>query len=171
MATKLENLDLETAHFHHVKEYFPAWTKCDQETIDILLEYGVLQVSTFYEHAVAHKGGYTVVSEDTHDFDDYGDGKLCCVRTSSNGTKYSAPIKNINGKIGTLRVQVYERKQNKFYYFAIPKYAYEHIPKTSNIEIPFELDGTPRKFSSRPVIQNWWQFEEPTFEAMCKKTY
>lgn len=171
MATKLENLDLELAHFEHIKEHFPEWEKLDQQTVNILLKYGVIQVSTFFEHTVAHKGGYTVVSEDTHDFDDHGDGKLCCVRTSSYGTRYSAPVTNVSGKIGTLRVQVYERKQNKFYYFAIPRQAYKHIEKSSNIEIPFELDGTPKRFPMRSVKQNWWIFEVPTFEAMCKKTY
>jgi hypothetical protein len=54
---------------------------------------------------------------------------------------------------------VYEREQDKFYYFRIPHRAYSHISSSSNIEIPFELDGTPRKVPMRPVKVNWWLYE------------
>jgi hypothetical protein len=68
-----------------------------------------------------------------------------------------------------LRVQVYERKQNQFFYFAIPRRAYKNIPKTSNIEIPFELDGTPRRTPRRKVYVNWWRYEEDSWKDMALK--
>ena len=168
MATKLENLDLEKAHFNHFKKHVPGMKKCCKKTVKTLLDLGVLQVSTAFEQAIASVSGNIVVSTDTADISDGSDAKMCSVRTSGYGKRYSAPVTNITGKTGVLRVQVFERKQNKFYYFAVPHDAYKHIAKTSNIEIPFEIDGTPRIVPSRPVIQNWWNYEVKSFKKMCK---
>jgi hypothetical protein len=60
---------------------------------------------------------------------------------------------------------VYERKQDKFYYFLIPYSAYSHIPKTSNIEIPFNLDGSPKRENKCQV--NWWEFSKTIFLEIC----
>lgn len=170
MATKLENLKLELAHFNNFKHYLPEFKHwCPVTVNQIGSHYGGLQVSTFFEHVVAILGGTTVVSQDSHDLSNGDDCKLSTVRTSSNGTNYSAPVSNIAGKTGTLRVQVYERKLDKFYYFAIPRAAYMHIPEKSNIEIPFFLDGTPKKQNNCKV--NWWKFAEPTFVDMATIQY
>ena len=171
MATKSENNGLEEAHLRHFADYIPGWNNLDTFTIEYLINKGFLQVSTIYEHALGDLGGHDVVSKDSHDLSDGSDAKLSSVRTMSNGKCYSAPVTNIKGKTGILRVQAYERKQNKFYYFAIPRYAYAHVPVKSNIEIPFELNGTPRKVPSRKVKQNWWEFEVPDFTALATKTY
>lgn len=169
MATKLENLDLETAHFKHFKKYVPGMKKCCKKTVKKLLKLGVLQVSTAFEQALAKVANTTVVSTDAADLSDGSDAKLSTVRTSSHGTSYSAPVSSIHNKTGSLRVQVYERKKNKFYYFVIPHDSYKHIPKTSNIEIPFELDGTPRRVPKRPVKVNWWNHEAKSFKHLSKK--
>jgi hypothetical protein len=172
MATKLENLQLEIAHFNNFKPYVPgAASLCDQ-TMQTLLEFGGLQVSTLFEHALAAVGGHTVVSLNKGDLlrnGKYSDAKLSSVRTSGRGKTYTAPVKSIHNKVGSLRVQVYERKQNKFYYFVIPRRAYIDVPKSSNIEIPFELDGTPRRVPCRAVYVNWWRYEVKTWEAMATK--
>jgi hypothetical protein len=166
MATKLENMDLEIAHFRNILPHLPGMKKCCKKTIETLLQLGVLQVSTAFEHAIASVGGHTVISTDEADISDGSDGKLSSVRTSGYGKSYTAPVTNIFNKTGPLKVQVYERKQNKFYYFVIPKHAYAHIAKTSNIEIPFELDGTPRLIPSRTVKQNWWDYKVNSFAEM-----
>ena len=157
MSTKLENLELEIGHFNNFKQYVPNYDKMDEETVKLLLDLGGLQVSTLWEQALATIIGCTVVSLDANDLSNGGDGKLTSVRTSGYGRSYSAPVTNTFGKTGTLYVHAYERKQQKFYYFAIPYDAYSHIAKSSNIEIPFELDGTPRRSNSCNV--NWWNFE------------
>ena len=169
MATKLENLPLELAHFEHFKMYIPDADWWDTPTVESLLKRGLIQVSTAFEEAIATVSGHTVVSENTHDVSDGSDTKLSSVRTSGYGKSYSAPVTNIYGKTGILRVQVYERKQNKFYYFAIPRESYSHIPRTSNIEIPFELNGTPKRDNRCTV--NWWLFEELSFKAMATRQY
>ena len=172
MATKIENLDLEIAHFDHFKDRIPGYNACCEQTVRNLLELGIIQVSTAFEQALAQAGGHKVVSLDKGDLyreGAYSDAKLSTVRTSGYGKRYSAPVTNIFNKTGTLRVQVYERKQGRFYYFAIPRRAYIEIPKTSNLEIPFELDGTPRRKPARKVYVNWWRYEVKTWLEMAIK--
>lgn len=172
MATKLENLDLEISHFNNFKGYVPGFSNLCEFTLDAVLKMGSLQVSTAFEQALAHTGGHQLVSEDQGDLlrnGEYSDAKLSTVRTSNYGMSYGAPVTNIFNKTGPLRVQVFERKQDKFYYFYIPKAAYSHIGKSSNIEIPFEMDGTPRRIPTRKVYQNWWDWEVPDFQTMASK--
>lgn len=165
MTTQLQNLALDRAHFQQFCQYLPDYSAACQTTVQWAMALGGLQVSTFFEQALAHQGGFTVISTDAADLSDGSDGKLSTVRHSRYGTNYSAPVTGIFGKTGTLRVQVYERIQNKFYYFLIPRSAYQHIKKTSNIEIPFELSGTPRR--RNVCVINWWQFQVPDFLAVC----
>jgi hypothetical protein len=167
MATKLENLALEVAHFNNFKQFIPKFDLMCKETIELLSEVGLLQVSTGFEYAIATVGGFTVISTNEADISDGSDAKLSSVRTSGYGRSYTAPVTNLYNKTGALRVQVYERKQDKFYYFVIPHAAYQHIPRKSNIEIPFEMNGTPRKRSSRPVYRNWWNYEVESFDLLC----
>jgi len=170
MATKLQNLALEIAHYNNFEKYIPNIGQYCKETLRRILNLGGTQVSTLFEHAVAQEGGHQVVSLDKGDLERngvYSDAKLSSVRTSSYGTVYSAPIRNTQNKVGTIRVQIYERKQNKFYYFAIPFDAHKEVPKSSNIEIPFEMDGTPRRIPLRRVNMNWWMYEVKTFQDMA----
>lgn len=166
MATKLENIGLETAHFENFKNYIPKYDTMCKDTVRTLLDIGLIQVSTAFEHAIANCGSMQVISENAADLSDGSDAKLSSVRTSSYGTSYSAPITGIKNKTGTLRAQVYERKNDKFYYFKIPYDAYKCVPHTSNIEIPFNLDGTPRDKNNCRV--NWWKFKRDSFEEMSK---
>ena len=170
MATTMANLDLEIAHFNNFKQYIPGYNNLCADTVESLLQLGILQVSTAFEQALANVGGHKVVSLNKGDLvrnSKFSDAKLSSVRTYSRGKAYGAPVTNIYGKTGSLRVQVYERKQEKFYYFVIPRRAYIDIPKTSNIEIPFEMDGTPRK-TNRSIV-NWWRYEVDSFKELAKK--
>jgi hypothetical protein len=171
MATKLENLDLERAHFDNFKEYLPNYHKMCQDTIEMLAELGMLQVSTGLEQAIAKSGKHVVISQDEADLQckktqKKSEVKMSSVRTYGYGKSYGAPVTNLHNKTCALRVQVYERKQNKFYYFVIPWKAYCWIPKTSNIEIPFNLDGTPRHIGNRSRVVNWWDYEVASFKEM-----
>jgi hypothetical protein len=172
VATKIENLSLEVAHFNHFKNFLPEVdTWCDR-TLSDLLNMGAVQVSTAFEQALATVGSHQIVGHNCGDLmrdGVYSDAKLCTVRLTSYGKSYAAGVTKIHNKLGSLRVQAYERKQQRFYYFVIPRCAYQCIPKTSNIEIPFELDGTPRRTPCRPVRVNWWQYEVNTWlELACK---
>lgn len=166
MATKLENLNLEIAHFNKFKEYLPKFEQLDLLTVQIMLEMGIVEVSSAFEQAIAEYSGTEVISEDHADLSCGSDAKLATVRTCNYGNTYSAPVSGIANKRGNLLVQVYERKQDKFYWFVLPYKSYKNIPKTSNIEIPFDLDGNPRRTNKKE--NNPWLHESKSFEAMCK---
>jgi hypothetical protein len=165
MATKLENTELDIAHFLQLQPYIKGAECWSQNTIRDLLRRGMLQVSTAFEHAVADTIGCEVISTDEADLSNGGDCKLATVRTSSYGRRYSGPVASIYNKTGTLYVQLFERIQYRFYYFAIPHEAYQDIPKSSNIEIAFERNGDPRRINNSQI--NWWDYEQPGFIEMC----
>jgi hypothetical protein len=166
MATKLENNSLEIAHFNNFRKYIPRSGTMCQKTLNHLLKIGVIQVSTAFEHALARAGGHELISKDCGDLIKngvYSDAKLSTVRIFSCGKSYGAPVTNIFNKKGSLRVQVYERIQEQFYYFVIPHRAYKHIPKSSNIDIPFEMDGTPK------TKNHWWRWQVDSFKVLATK--
>jgi hypothetical protein len=129
---------------------------------------GIIEVSSAFERAIAEFTGTDVVSLDHADLSCGSDAKLATVRTCSYGKSYSAPVSGIHNKTGDLLVQVYERKQENFYWFRIPHEAYCEIPKTSNIEIPFDLSGKPRRKNTKTF--NPWYHECDSFEEMCSTT-
>jgi hypothetical protein len=156
VATKNEWKEIESIHLNNIVQYVP-----ELKPSKFALKHGCFQVSTVFEVAVAINGGYKVVSKDTHDLSDGSDCKLSS--SLFNGTKtydqYRAPVSNVRGKKGKLRVQVYNRLIGKFFYFVIPKSA---RTKTINtIQIPFNLDGTPQRSNK------WWKFEKKSFIEMC----
>lgn len=173
MAKQLQHLNVEIEHFLNFQEFLPGMQKYCQATVKYLLaDLGIIEVSTACEKAVADVGGHAHVSKPRGDLyrnGKYSDVKLSTARTYGYGKSYGAPITNIHNKTGSLRAQVYERKQKKFYYFVIPRRAYIGIPKTSNIEIPFELNGAPRRKPLRKTRVNWWRYEVPNFITMARK--
>ena len=166
MATTENNITLELAHLDAILSSFNEPDLCHR-TVRRVCELGWLQASSVFESAVAELAGIEVISTHGQDFCNGDDAKLSSVRTSTYGKSYSAPICNIHTKVGNLVAQVYERKQNKMYYFYIPHSAFQHIPRTSNIEIPFELDGTPRRQNRCRV--NWWDFEVPSLQHLSQR--
>jgi len=172
MSTKKENLELDIAHFRNLAPHIKRFKSLCAETIDSLLTMGIMEVSTAFELALCDAGGHEHVSLNEGDLRRNGkpsDAKIASVRTHNYGQAYCAPVHNIHGKMGCLRVQVYERKQNEFYYFVIPRRVYASIPRSSNIDIPFEMDGTPRTRNRSRI--NWWNYQVDTFELMALKDY
>lgn len=176
MATKSENLPIDIAFYNIFKPYLDRqiqhsnkkFTLCD-DTVTHFLENGLIQVSTVFETVMAHLTGSTVTSEDHCDLSNGADCKLSTVRFHRDGNSYSAPVTGLYNKTGTLYVACYERYDHKFYYFAIPYWAYKDIPKKSNIEIPFTLNHKPRKRQgSRAKYSNWWHFECENLDEMAK---
>ena len=157
MATKTSNIGIETAHYNNFKEYVPESDTFCPNTMAKLLNIGLLQVSTAFEYALANEGGHQVVSEDGRDISDGSDAKLATVRHRARETAYSAHVSSTKNKTGKLRVQVYEKKHNKFYYFVIPFDA--HI-KVKYLEIPFSLSGEPQR------TNHWWNYEVPDFTRL-----
>lgn len=124
----------------------------------------LLPAGSLLEKAISIRKGITRHPTVGRDFVDGSDAKSASCRWYSNNKSYGAPIHETFNKRGLLRCVIYERLQDKFYFFLIPRVAYEHIPKSSNIEIPFNLDGSPRR--DAPGVRNvdWWQFEVKEFD-------
>ena len=130
-----------------------------------LLDDDIIQTGQLFEKAISVQCKLIRESSYGKDFANGDDAKLVAVRTHNYGTSYTAPVSGIHTKGGWLLVAVYERKQNNWFYFRIPHSAYCHIPKSSNIDIPFELDGTPRRVNQCNV--NWWNFKVTEFRDLA----
>ena len=167
MATKFDNLQLQKSHFHNFAEHLIDLNLC-HKTVEHLLDLSLIEVSTAFELAIAKVADIELVSKDQYDFSDKSDAKLSTVRTCSHGKTYSAPISGWQNKIGALRVQVFERKQNNFYYFVIPRSVRYTYSERSTLEIPFNLDGTPARESNRRRMVNLWDYEVGSFHAMAR---
>jgi hypothetical protein len=126
----------------------------------------LIQLGQLLEKAISVQCGLVRESTAGRDFLNGDDAKNVVVRTSNYGSSYTANVSSIHNKTGWLLVAVYERKQKKWYLFRIPHHAYCHIPKTSNIDIPFELNGDPRRIPKRCDSANWWQYEVKTFKSL-----
>ncbi len=126
----------------------------------------LLSTGKLLEAAISRAKGLTRHDTMGRDFVDGSDAKSASARW--HGTSYGAPISDVFNKKGLLRCVVYERLQDKFYYFLIPHKAYENISKSSNIEIPFNLDGSPKRNPTARSLRNvdWWQFEVPDFKGI-----
>lgn len=165
MATKNSSIILEKTHFDAFKQQ---WSMYHQHSysVETMVNIGVLQVSTAYEHALAEGAGLEVVSEDTHDLSDGSDAKLCTARYHGGIVypKYGIPVTNIHGKTGDLRVQGLEPQTGEIYRFVFPRSSYEHLSKKSNIEIPFDLNGTPLRSN------HWWRYEVQDWDQLCNLT-
>lgn len=168
MATKGSTLDLDIAFFNELYPLaYPNACEITEKQARQMVKDGVIQIEALFELSVSKIGKLKRQSIEGMDFDDKSDAKKTSVRTCRYGSAYAAPISQVHTKKGSLRVMCYERKNDKFYYFVIPKFAFKHITATSNIEIPFELDGTPRRIPRRAVNTNWWKYEVDSFKEMA----
>lgn len=122
-----------------------------------LVDDDVLSFGQLFEKAIEKQLGLVRESTAGKDFSNGDDAKCVVARTHNSGKSYSANVCSVHAKTGWLLVSVYERKQDKWYFFRIPHHAYKHIKKSSNIEIPFDLDGTPK------LSNHWWTHNVPSF--------
>ena len=133
-------------------------------------EDNLLSTGSLLEKAISVQKKITRHATIGKDFVDGSDAKSSSCRWYSKNTAYGAPISDISNKRGLLRAVVYERLHDTFYFFLIPYAAYKNIPKTSNIEIPFNLDGSPRRDSKAIRNVDWWQFQVADFNGILADT-
>ena len=171
MATKAHTVDIDHVFFDETfYRAYPNASKKEYSFAKSLVDDGVIAIETLLEVAVSQVGNLIRDSAHGKDFKNGDDVKKASVRTFNHGMSYAANVSQVHTKVGRLRVMCYERKQDKFYYFIIPNHAFQHISSTSNIDIPFELDGTPRRVPKRKKrYANWWDYEVESFEKMARK--
>lgn len=164
------DFDIDDAKFEFLwPKAYPYYSKVPllKRFVKKLVKDDIVQFGQLFEKALAVQLGLERKSTSGYDFKNGADAKCVAVRTSSYGTQYGAPVTNIHAKTGNLLISCYERKQKKWYFFKIPHEAYKSVPKTSNIEIPFELDGTPRKTPRRLSNRyDWWKYEVKSFKDL-----
>jgi hypothetical protein len=141
----------------------PNLTKVEYEMGYKMFNKGEIAVESMLENALSALGGPKKMSVHYMDFSDGSDAKKSCTRTRNYGKNYDAQVSNIKKKVGDLRVVVYERKQKIFRFFFIPYSEYRNM---SSIEIPFNLDGTPKRVTRRGV-QKWWKFEVSSLQELA----
>lgn len=170
MATKSHTVDIDHKFFTEIfYRAYPNATKTEHKFAKKLVDDGVIAIETLLEVAVSVVGKLERDSSHGKDFKNGDDVKKTTVRTSCRGQRYSANVSRVHTKVGDIRVMCYERIQDKFYYFIFPNASFQHIPSSSNIEIPFESDGTPRRFPKSSLAKmNWWNYEVDSFEEMSE---
>ena len=91
------------------------------------------------------------------------DGKVSVVRHHSSGKSYTAGIPGCGNKKYVLAL-VYERIQDRFYYFAFPSWMREY-------SIPFHLDGEPKRanYMWDYEVKSWSQLADraDTWKDLC----
>tara|TARA_A100001201_G_scaffold142038_1_gene139093 strand:- start:643 stop:1182 length:540 start_codon:yes stop_codon:yes gene_type:complete len=166
MATKDSSIEHDVKFLDHLWNN-SRWSKNGVISYDqykTLLNVGEIQIETFIENVMADNSGGTFVKEsgDGRDFSDDSDAKKSIVQFHRG--RYDAAINSIRNKLGTLRVIVYDKHNNKFHYFKIPKSAYGNI---SMIEISFNIKNGNESICKPNRNTKWWAYEVDTFEELC----
>ena len=166
MATKDSIIEHDAKFLDHLWDY-SRWSKNGVISYDqykTLLNVGEIQIETFIENVIADNSGGTFVKEsgDGRDFSDDSDAKKSIVQFHRG--RYDAAINSIKTKLGKLRVIVYDKHNNKFHYFKIPKSAYGNI---SMIEINFNIKNGNESTCRPNRNTKWWTYEVNTFEELC----
>lgn len=150
------DVDVKSDMFSFIKESLVHRTK-------------LIEVGSLLEVAISISKNLERYDTDGQDFVDGSDAKCASARWHALNTRYSAPICGVANKRGLLRCVIYERQQDKFYFFLIPHDAYKHISNVGNIDIPFKLDGSPYRDAKVRNI-NWWTFEVSNFNGILSDT-
>ena len=122
---------------------WPNKTKEQRDVYRELVETGEIQIETLLENtlAIQSQGMYERVCQNEFDFSDRSDAKktVSSARTNQqakNKFKVSFKISGVKNKIGLIRAMCYSILQKKFYYFAIPHFAYKD--KKDSIEVSLD---------------------------------
>jgi hypothetical protein len=129
---------------------------------------GALFPGFIVEQALIEKSGGLLKANTnpkrTEDFDDYSDAKFLTVRERLNKGRCWCGMGSLSwdalkNKKGAIRLVLFERKQNRLYYFYIPRRAWRNY---KNIDIPFHLNGDPKD------TNHWWQWEVDSFIELAR---
>ena len=96
----------------------------------------------------------------SEDFDDYSDAKFLTVSPWKYENRASLDWQAFKNKKGALRMVIYERIQNRLYYFYIPRRAYKDMRV---IKIPFD-----RKTGDPKDTNKWWAYEVDSFKELAR---
>jgi len=132
---------------------------------------GLVDTSTLFEYIYSKIHDLEMVKAPTHDLICRKTGrkieaKLRTPRFNSYGKSYGVNIEprskaGSHRKEGDIVSLVLEPMTRENYFFYIPEKEHQKVALTSNIEIPFNIDGTPRRIPLKMKrLPNWWEFEK-----------
>lgn len=176
MATTDDFVKYDIRFFEEFSKYLN-FDKHDMKGLRKAVEMGLVQRERLVELAISKIGNVAMDSTSGQDLADTTDVKTVVSGIRNNNkTKghwcHSFPVRNISSKNGPLRVVAYNKLLDKFHYFFIPYNAYQHCGYTVEIIVE-RVSGqfSQPAFNGVPKLsRQWWQYEIPTFEEMCKLT-
>lgn len=87
----------------------------------------LFNVERLVEESLAATGGYNFVNTDHYDFDDYSDSKVGSINLKTR----AGQIGGVDGKIGALRITVYNPIRERLDYFFVPSRDLDYVRKPS----------------------------------------
>ena len=164
-------LNLAMIHFKQIAPYLP--DGLNKTTLRKAIRYGWINIGQVFETALSNISGIPVDRQFHQDFETGDDAKLVTsiktyreyVKKNGNrGIRIEGRIKNFHNKTGNFAIQVYERYTNKFYYFYIP---YKKYSMKSCVNIPFDVNGIPRRDTKRTMRYDAWNYEKLNIEDLA----
>jgi len=152
-------------------------TQEELEVLKKLSKIGLIQRERLVEIAISNLSGIAMDSTHGRDHADGSDTKTVVSQMRNNNHSRgswmnSFTIRNVKTKTGALRVVAYNKLQEKFHYFFIPKVAYGDT--VDQIEIVIEnvrgYMNQPNFTGTPSTHRKWWDYEVNTFEELCKLT-
>lgn len=138
----------------------------------------VANAGRFVEQTVveASDGMYSLIDADAYDFSDGTECKSCTVGWQYSYSKKTGKRKTtsraasigrtkLDGKIGPLRVIVFEPLTDALHCFFIP---YEVYNSVKGIRFSFYIDGSPRREGNANTKLNTWDYEVHGLVAMSR---
>ena len=173
MATTDNAVKYDVRVFEEIYKYVPMVTSKNIGQWREQVSEGLIQMDRLVEKAMSNVGGFAMVSVSRMDFCDTSDAKnvVSSHRIMSKKNRVwrnSFLISNVKSKIGALRIMALNKKLDKFHYFYVPRYAYEHINAKLEIVIEqYKSESEPQWTGIPNRNCKYWEYECPSFEAMC----
>ncbi len=175
MSTTDNAIQYDIKFVEHLAPYLKL-SKSQLKHLKDFVSMGLIQRDRVVEMAIAKVGGHSIVSINGQDFCDGSDAKSVVSAARNNNIARGKwmntfAVRRVQSKTGPLRIVAYNKYQDRFHYFFIPRAAYQHLK--GQLEICIEdytlWSGQPTFTGIPNTSRKWWNYECRTFEEMCKK--
>jgi len=111
-----------------IVKYHKRYKRNNYKKKDIISNYMDFKVERLVEESLANVGGYEWVDKAHFDFSDLSDSKTASIsiNPSKAGSSYCGEITNVSGKMGALRVVIWNPHKAELLYYFLPKSFWEN---------------------------------------------